>query len=51
MAALERTSGARIDRFRAERAGLDRAVPTIACLRELYDEDTATGHIAAVQEL
>ncbi|MBP5859602.1 TetR/AcrR family transcriptional regulator [Streptomyces sp. LBUM 1484] len=51
VAALERTSGARIDRYRAELAGIDRAVPTIARLRELYDEDTATGHIAAVQEL
>lgn len=51
VAALERTSGARIDRYRAELAGIDRAVPTIARLRELYDEDTETGHIAAVQEL
>jgi AcrR family transcriptional regulator len=51
VAALERTSGARIDRYRAELSGVDRAVPAIARLRELYDEDTETGHIAAVQEL
>ena len=51
VAALERTSGARIDRYRAELSGIDRAVPAIARLRELYDEDTETGHIAAVQEL
>ncbi|MGW1669804.1 TetR/AcrR family transcriptional regulator [Streptomyces sp. NPDC002324] len=51
VAALERTSGARIYRYRAELSGIDRAVPAIARLRELYDEDTETGHIAAVQEL
>ncbi|MGW0845467.1 TetR/AcrR family transcriptional regulator [Streptomyces sp. NPDC002787] len=51
VAALERTSGARIDRYRAELSGIDRAVPAVARLRELYDEDTETGHIAAVQEL
>ncbi|MFF9777305.1 TetR/AcrR family transcriptional regulator [Streptomyces sp. NPDC013978] len=51
VAALERTSGARVDRYRAELAGLDRAVPVVARLRELYDEDSETGHIAAVQEL
>ncbi|MBD9723980.1 TetR/AcrR family transcriptional regulator [Streptomyces caniscabiei] len=51
VAALERTSGARIDRYRTELSGLDRAVPMIARLRELYDEDSRTGHIAAVQEL
>lgn len=51
VAALERTSGARIARYRAELSGIDRAVPAIARLRELYDEDTGTGHIAAVQEL
>ncbi|WNZ06806.1 TetR/AcrR family transcriptional regulator [Streptomyces sp. 11x1] len=51
VAALERTSGECIDRYRAELSGLDRAVPVIARLRELYDEDSGTGHIAAVQEL
>ncbi|MFE7836100.1 TetR/AcrR family transcriptional regulator [Streptomyces sp. NPDC057474] len=51
VAALERTSGARIDRYRAQLSGIDRAVPAIARLRELYDEDTESGHIAAVQEL
>ncbi|MEE1759835.1 MULTISPECIES: TetR/AcrR family transcriptional regulator [unclassified Streptomyces] len=51
VAALERTSGARVDRYRAELAGLDRAVPVVARLRELYDEDSETGHIAVVQEL
>lgn len=51
VAALERTSGDRIDRYRAELSGLDRAVPVVARLRELYDEDGGTGHIAAVQEL
>jgi AcrR family transcriptional regulator len=51
VAALERTSGDRIDRYRAELSGLDRAVPVIARLRELYDEDSGTGHIAVVQEL
>ena len=51
VAAAARTSGSRIDRYRAELSGTDRAVPVVARLRELYDEDTGTGHIAAVQEL
>ncbi|WP_367325623.1 TetR/AcrR family transcriptional regulator [Streptomyces sp. HUAS ZL42] len=51
VAALARTSGARIGRYRTELSGMDRAVPVIARLRELYDEDSETGHIAAVQEL
>jgi AcrR family transcriptional regulator len=48
---LARTSAARIRRYRAELSGINRAVPAVARLRELYEEDAETGHIAAVQEM
>ena len=51
VAAAARTSAARIERYRTELSGTDRAVPAVARLRELYEEDSETGHIAAVQEL
>ncbi|MFD7612463.1 TetR/AcrR family transcriptional regulator [Streptomyces sp. NPDC059828] len=51
VAALARTSASRIRRYRAELSGTDRAVHAVARLRELYDEDIETGHVAAVQEL
>lgn len=51
MAALARTSQARVVRYRAELAGVDRAARAVELLRGLYDEDVAVGHIAAVQEI
>jgi AcrR family transcriptional regulator len=51
VAALARTSASRMRRYRAELSGTDRAAHAVARLRELYDEDTETGHVAAVQAL
>ena len=50
-ATLTHTSQARAQRYRAALSGTDRAVRAVEVLRELYDEDTETGHIAAVQEI
>ncbi len=50
-ATLTYTSQARAQRYRAALSGTDRAVRAVEVLRELYDEDTETGHIAAVQEI
>lgn len=64
VATLHHSSRARLARYRAEllgpapappdgaaTGGRDGAVRTVRRLRALYAEDTATGHIAAVQEL
>ena len=51
VAALAHTCEARARRYRAVLAGVDRAVPAVDLLRGLYQEDTDSGHIAAVQEL
>ncbi len=50
-AALAYTSQARVQRYRAVLSGIDRAAQAVELLRELYDEDTEIGHIAAVQEI
>ena len=50
-AALRHTSQARMRRYEEEVGAADSAVEVLERLRRLYDEDTATGHIAAVQEL
>ena len=51
VATAEYTSGAREVRYRAELLGVTSAVTLIDKLRVLYDEDAASGHIEAVQEL
>jgi AcrR family transcriptional regulator len=51
VATLAHTSQARLARSRAVLAGIDRAAPAVRLLRGLYDEDTETGHIAAIQEI
>jgi AcrR family transcriptional regulator len=45
------TSEERLDRYRHETEGVTSAVELLRRLKTLYDEDTAGGHIAAVQEL
>ncbi len=51
VATVRFTSEARLERYRAETAGVTSAVELIRRLRRLYEEDGAEGHIAAVQEL
>lgn len=51
VAALERSSLARIERYRAELSGIESAAAAVEVLRRLYAEDTEVGHIAAVQEI
>jgi AcrR family transcriptional regulator len=51
VATAEYTSSAREVRYRAELLGVTSAVTLIDKLRVLYDEDAASGHIEAVQEL
>jgi AcrR family transcriptional regulator len=50
-ATLTHTSQARAQRYRAALSGIDRAARAVDLLRELYHEDTETGHIAAIQEI
>lgn len=50
-AALRHTSRARMQRYEQEVGAADSAVEVLERLGRLYDEDTASGHIAAVQEL
>lgn len=50
-ATAQYTSDARLARYRTELAGVSTTVDTLAALRRLYDEDGASGYIAAVQEL
>ena len=51
VAALARTCESRVQRYRAELSGVDRAGRAVELLRRLYREDTEVGHIAAVQEI
>ena len=51
IATMRFTSGERLNRYRDQTAGLTSAVQVLAALRDLYSEDTAGGHITAVQEL
>jgi AcrR family transcriptional regulator len=51
LAALRYTSDSRMDRYSSRTAEALGATALLATLRELYEEDVATGHIAAVQEL
>ncbi len=51
VATLAHTCEARAKRYRAELSDVDRAGRAVEVLRMLYDEDTAVGHIAAVQEI
>lgn len=50
-AALRHTSRARMQRYEEEVGAAGSAVEVLERLGRLYDEDTASGHIAAVQEL
>jgi AcrR family transcriptional regulator len=45
------TSTQRLARYREQTAGVEGAVELLDRLRELYREDQASGHVAAVQEL
>jgi AcrR family transcriptional regulator len=51
VATAEYTSAAREIRYRESLLGVTNAVTLIERLRTLYDEDAASGHIEAVQEL
>lgn len=51
LAALDRTSELRLDRYREELAAVRSASELLRRLRSLYAEDVAEGHVAAVQEL
>jgi AcrR family transcriptional regulator len=51
VATAEYTSTAREKRYREALLGVDRASLLVERLRTLYDEDLASGHIEAVQEL
>jgi AcrR family transcriptional regulator len=51
VATAQYTSDAREARYRAELLGVTSAVTLIEKLRMLYEEDAASGHIEAVQEL
>jgi len=50
-AAVAYASDTREARYRAMVIGVDNAVELIAVLRKLYEEDAASGHIEAVQEM
>jgi len=45
------SSGGRADRYRSWLTGISGAADLVERLRQLYDEDVASGHVAAVQEL
>lgn len=51
LAAMRYTSDNRMARYTTRTAGVSGAGEMLTALRELYAEDAATGHIAAVQEL
>ncbi|WP_327003291.1 TetR/AcrR family transcriptional regulator [Dactylosporangium sp. NBC_01737] len=51
LAAMRYTSDSRMDRYTTRTLDVRGAAALLPVLRELYDEDVATGHIAAVQEL
>ena len=50
VAALAHTSESRVRRYRSELSGVDKAATAVEVLRRLYEEDSAVGHIAAIQE-
>ncbi len=51
LSAMRYTSDSRMDRYTTRTHGVRSAGELLPALRELYEEDVATGHIAAVQEL
>ncbi|HEX6340433.1 TetR/AcrR family transcriptional regulator [Umezawaea sp.] len=51
LAAMRHSSDLRMARYLERTAHLDRAAEMLQTLRELYEEDVSTGHLAAVQEL
>ena len=51
LAAMRYTSDSRMQRYTVRTQDVRGAAELLPVLRELYDEDVATGHIAAVQEL
>lgn len=51
VAALERTSAVRLDRYRSELSDVDGLTELVDRLRLLYAEDIDSAHIAALQEL
>jgi AcrR family transcriptional regulator len=51
VAAMEFTSREREERYRAIVLQVPDAAMLVRALRELYDEDTSSGHIEAIQEL
>ena len=51
VATIRHTSQVRMRRYESELDDVTSAVELLRRLRQLYDEDTAEGHIAAVQEL
>lgn len=51
LATAQYTSERRLARYRSETDGVTGAVELVRRLRDLYAEDAAEGHIAAVQEL
>jgi AcrR family transcriptional regulator len=50
-AAARYTSTERLTRYREQTAGVNSAAELLERLRQLYREDQASGHVAAVQEL
>lgn len=51
LAAMRHTSDGRMARYTEQTADLHGLADVLRVLRELYDEDAASGHIAAVQEM
>lgn len=51
VAAAQYTSAERLARYQERTAGVTSAVELLARLRDLHEEDQASGHVAAVQEL
>ncbi|PRY44471.1 TetR/AcrR family transcriptional regulator [Umezawaea tangerina] len=51
LAAMRHSSDLRMARYTERTDHLDRAQEMLRTLRELYEEDISTGHIAAVQQL
>ena len=51
VAAAQYTSAERLTRYRERTADVSSAVGLIDRLKELYEEDQSSGHVAAVQEL
>ena len=51
LATAQYTSTERLARYRERTAGVTSAVELLSRLKQLYQEDQASGHVAAVQEL